>query len=63
MKNTPESRKSGANGKMPTRSDLLAAHGRWLKRVQKMTARESFASLVRAGIVTPAGKLAPRYGG
>jgi len=63
MKNTPKTRKPGANGKAPTRSEMLAAHERWLKRVRKMTARESFASLVRAGIVTPEGKLAARYGG
>jgi len=63
MKHAPKNKKPGANGAAPKRRELLAAHQRWLKRVRKMTAQESFASLVRAGIVTPEGKLAPRYGG
>ena len=53
----------GVNGTAPTRSELLAAHERWLKRERKMTAQEGFEALVRAGIITADGKLAPRYGG
>jgi hypothetical protein len=46
-----------------SRSELLAAHERALKKVQKRTAKEGFESLVRAGIYTRDGKLTPRYGG
>jgi len=63
MKNATKIRKSSSNGRVPTRRELLAAHERWLKRVRRMTKQEGFESLVRAGIVTPEGKLAPRYGG
>jgi hypothetical protein len=42
---------------------MLAAHQRALKRTEKMSAQEGFQSLVTAGIITPAGKLRPRYGG
>ncbi len=48
---------------MHSRSELIAAHERALKRTRKMTAREGFESLVRAGIYTPEGKLTSRYGG
>ena len=48
---------------MYTRKELLAAHERALKRLDRMTADEGFATLVKAGIYTPEGKLAPRYGG
>jgi len=63
MKNKNKTGKSRVNGTIPSRSELLAAHERWLRRVRKMTAREGFESLLRAGIVTRDGKLAPRYGG
>ncbi|MGA2659279.1 MAG: hypothetical protein ABSH34_17385 [Verrucomicrobiota bacterium] len=39
------------------------AHRRALKVAEKMNAREGFQSLVAAGIITPAGKVSPRYGG
>ena len=55
--------KARTNGKVHSRSELLAAHERALKRTRKMTAREGFESLVRAGIYTRDGKLTPRYGG
>ncbi len=45
------------------RRELLDAHERSLKREEKMTVREGFESLVRAGIITPEGKITPRYGG
>ncbi len=63
MKTATKNRKSRANGGSLTREDLLAAHRRALKRTEKLTAREGFETLVTAGIVTPAGKLSPRYGG
>jgi hypothetical protein len=63
MKTVTKSVKSKTNGAVPTRSELLAAHERALKRVKGMTARERFQSLVRAGIYTQDGKLTPRYGG
>ena len=46
-----------------TRGELLSAHERALKAAEKMTPQEGFQSLVRAGIITTAGKLNPRYGG
>jgi hypothetical protein len=63
MKTECKSAKSRTNGAVPTRSELLAAHERALKRVRKMTPKEGFESLVRAGIYTRDGKLTPRYGG
>jgi len=63
MKTVTKNVKSRANGAALTRRELLAAHERALKRVQTMTSRERFASLVRAGIYTRDGKLTPRYGG
>lgn len=63
MKSTTGKAKVRANGTLPTRRALLAAHERALKRLKKMTAREGFESLVRAGIYTRDGKLAARYGG
>jgi len=63
MKNAAKAKKLRGNGAVPTRKELLAAHERWLRRVRKMTAREGFESLVRAGIYTRDGKLTPRYGG
>jgi hypothetical protein len=63
MKNATKNGKPGSNGVPFTRGELLAAHQRALKRTEKMTAREGFQSLVTAGIITPAGKLSPRYGG
>lgn len=55
--------KTRANGAALTREELLAAHQRALKRVQKMTPQEGFESLVRAGIYTRDGDLTPRCGG
>lgn len=63
VKHASATTKSRSNGRVPTRSEMLAAHERWLKRVRSMTAEEGFESLVRAGIVTRDRKLAPRYGG
>jgi len=63
MKNAAKNGKSRLNGVPFTRMELLAEHQRALKRAKKMTAREGFQSLVTAGIITPGGKLSPRYGG
>jgi hypothetical protein len=63
MKTAAKNGKARAKGILLTRKELLAAHGRALKRVSRMTTQEGFASLVKAGIYTPAGKLTPRYGG
>jgi len=63
MKTASKKLKSRTNGKVHSRSELLAAHERALKRTRKLTAREGFESLVRAGIYSPDGKLTPRYGG
>jgi len=63
MKTASKNIKTRANGKVHSRSELLAAHERALKRTREMTAEERFASLVRAGIYTRDGKLTPRYGG
>jgi hypothetical protein len=63
MKTANKSGKSRTNGTMLSRKELLAAHERALARVGRMTAQEGFASLVKAGIYTPNGKLTPRYGG
>ncbi len=51
------------NGAIPSRQELIAAHKRALKRLDKLTAEEGFQTLVEAGIYTPEGKLTPRYGG
>ena len=63
MKSATKNGKPGSNGVPFTRKELLAAHERALKRADNMTAQEGFASLVKAGIYTPDGKLSPRYGG
>ena len=63
MRNATKNGKLRSNGIPFTRGELLAAHQRALKRTQKMTAQEGFQSLVTAGIITPDGKLSPRYGG
>ena len=63
MKSAIKNGKSRANGTVFSRKELLAAHERALTRVGRMTAQEGFASLVKAGIYTPDGKLTPRYGG
>jgi hypothetical protein len=55
--------KTRTNGAVPSRSELLAVQERALKRLRKMSVREGFESLVRAGIYTRDGKLTPRYGG
>ncbi len=63
MKKATKNGKLKANGAPLARGELLAAHDRALKRTEKLTAREGLQTLVAAGIVTPAGKLSPRYGG
>jgi len=63
MKTATKNGKSRLNGRVFTRKELLAAHERALKRLDRMTAEEGFATLVKAGIYTPDGKLRPRYGG
>jgi len=63
MKRATKNGKPGSNGVPFTRRELLAAHERALKRADKTTAQEGFASLAKAGICTPDGKLSPRYGG
>jgi hypothetical protein len=63
MKTASKNGKPRANGILYTRKELLSAHERALKRLSKMNAEEGFATLVKAGICTPDGKLMPRYGG
>ena len=63
MKTEKKRVESRTNGATLTRQELLAANERALKQMQKMTPKEGFASLVRAGIYTRDGKLTPRYGG
>lgn len=63
MRNATKDGKPRSSGIPFTRRELLAAHQRALKRTEKMTAHEGFESLVTAGIITPTGKLSPRYGG
>jgi hypothetical protein len=63
MKTLSKPRKSRANGRPHSRSELLAANELALKRTRQMTQEERFESLVRAGIYTRDGKLTPRYGG
>lgn len=63
MKSVIKNGKAKANGGSLTRGELVAANRRALKRTGKLTAREGFETLVAAGIITPAGKLSPRYGG
>ena len=59
MKNGAKNRKSPVNGAIPTRAELLAAHDRVLQDMKKMTAKEGFKCLVRAGIVTRGGSTGP----
>jgi len=63
VKNAAKAKRPAANGRVPTRRELIAAHERWLRRERKMTKREGFDALLRAGIITSQGKLARRYGG
>ena len=63
VKTSPKNVKTRTNGKVHSRGELLAAQERALERTRKMTAREGFESLVRAGIYTRAGKVTPSYGG
>jgi len=63
MKPTSKNIKTHTNGKVHSRSELLAAHERALKRFKRMSANDRFESLVRAGIYTQEGKLTARYGG
>lgn len=46
-----------------TRKEVLALHKRVLKEVRAMTPEEGFKSLVKSGIYTRDGNLAPEYGG
>ena len=62
MKTVSKSAKTRTNGMPHSRSELLAAHERALKRFKRMTGHDRFESLVRAGIYTRDGKLTPRYG-
>lgn len=55
--------KAERNGAASTRQEMLQRHGRFLKLQSKMSAREGFRSLLRAGIITKDGKLAGQYGG
>jgi hypothetical protein len=63
MKTLLKGVKNRTNGKPHSRAELLAAHDRALKRMEKMTASEGFELLVKAGIYTRGGKLTRRYGG
>ncbi len=63
MKTAAKNEKPRANGCSPTRAEILAAHRRALKHTEKLTARQGFETLVAAGIITPADRLNPRYGG
>jgi hypothetical protein len=63
MKTATKNGKARVNGRLPTRKELLAAHERALKRLDRMTPQEGFETLVKAGIFTPDGRLSPRYGG
>jgi len=63
MKSATKNGKPGSNGVLYTRRELLAAHERALKLADKMTSQGGVASLVKAGVCTPDGKLSPRYGG
>ena len=63
MKTASKNVKARTNGKVHSRSELLAAHERALKGFKKLSAEDRFESLIRAGIYTRAGKLTPRYGG
>jgi hypothetical protein len=63
IKSARKNGKPRSNGVPLTRGELLTAHQRALKVAETMTVREGFQSLVTAGIITPAGKLSPRYGG
>ncbi len=63
MKKQTKKARARRNGAIPSRQELIAAHERALKQMDKMTDEEGFQSLVEAGIITPEGKLTPRYGG
>jgi hypothetical protein len=63
MKTQSKKVKARTNGAVLSREELLAANERALEEMRKMTPKEGFASLVRAGIYTKDVKLTPRYGG
>ena len=46
-----------------SRSELETLHARVLESARRMTAKEGMAFLIKAGIYTPEGHLAPEYGG
>ncbi len=52
------------NGDLPTRrKELVAEMNRVVKRMDAMSSKELFRSLVRVGIYTKGGKLTKQYGG
>jgi len=63
MKSGVKHKKRYANGRIPTRAELLAAHERSLLHDSKLTPEEGFEALVSAGIINRKGKLTRRYGG
>ena len=63
MKTGVASKRPAANGAVPNRAALVAAHVRALKRMDEMTKRDGLNLLVRTGIVNHRGKLTRRYGG
>jgi len=47
----------------PGEDNLPELHKKVLHRVRTMTAKEGFQELIKSGIYTPDGQLAPEYGG
>ena len=47
----------------PDRKKQAALHAKVLEEVRSMTPEEGFKDLIKSGIYTPEGKLAPEYGG
>ena len=47
----------------PDRKKLKALHEKVLRQVKAMTPEEGFKDLIKSGIYTPDGELAPEYGG
>ncbi|PWU10575.1 MAG: hypothetical protein C5B50_25230 [Verrucomicrobia bacterium] len=63
MKTVRKRAKPHRNGRLHSREELLAALDQALEKGRKQSREEAFQSLLRAGILTAKGKLAPRYGG
>ena len=59
MKKKKESRP----GEPLARKELLELHERVLQTVRKKSSKEGFRDLIKSGIYTPDGHLAPEYGG